>query len=67
MAEKNLHQKQEYLPKVEIKECFNCQKSVDENSFCFGCKNYICDECDVNGINLFGKHQCEDHLFNNED
>lgn len=26
--------------------CAGCRKWVDEDHFCYGCKHYICDECD---------------------
>jgi hypothetical protein len=41
--------------------CFNCGAVVDEDSFCYGCSMYICDECDVN-MGTHGEHLPEDHL-----
>ncbi len=33
---------------------------VDEDDFCWGCHEYICDECSVNE-EVSGLHEVEDH------
>ncbi len=27
-------------------KCYECHKEVDEESYCFGCKESICEECE---------------------
>lgn len=42
--------------------CAKCKKPVDDGSFCHGCNEYLCDDCDKAGITLpFGPHGLEDH------
>lgn len=44
-------------------KCFNCKKSVDaDESFCYGCKAHICEDCDVNPNMPMGSHRPELHL-----
>ena len=47
-------------------KCAGCAEPVDEDYFCFGCKNYICDDCD-DGISsraaqTFGEHDLAAHF-----
>ena len=47
-------------------KCAGCGEAVDEDHLCFGCKNYVCDECD-DGISsraaqTFGPHDLNAHL-----
>jgi len=44
-------------------KCYFCGKLCDEGSYCYGCKEFICNECDERGIELdFGGHNHpEDH------
>lgn len=46
--------------------CFNCNEPVPRGSFCFGCKEFVCDECDVNH-DVWGGHSPEAHLEEPED
>ena len=41
--------------------CFNCYSPCDEDAYCHGCKEYVCDECGVEDT-PFGEHSPEDHL-----
>lgn len=45
-------------------KCFNCGKPTGKEGFCFGCKSYVCEECDkaAKDGGLFGAHQAADHL-----
>jgi hypothetical protein len=44
------------------KPCHFCQKEVDaKDTFCFGCKTVICDECDVSMGGFGHGHSPEDH------
>lgn len=45
--------------------CFNCNAACDEEHYCFGCKSYVCDACDLN-ISLMGGHSAEEHLDDEE-
>jgi len=48
----------------EIKEgnCHFCGKTVSDDFYCYGCKKFVCTECDEMGIDLpFGPHSVEDH------
>lgn len=43
--------------------CFNCGKPLTQDDYCFGCKEYICDKCDANGVTMPpGRHEPTDHL-----
>lgn len=49
--------------KAKEKKCVECEKPCDEDSYCFGCKHYICDACDVSaGMTPMGAHRVECHL-----
>jgi hypothetical protein len=41
--------------------CFNCGNECESDSFCHGCRAYICSACDVN-FGLGRNHEPEDHL-----
>ncbi len=43
--------------------CFNCSEWVSSGSYCYGCSEFICGDCDVSGA--WGSHEPDDHL--NED
>lgn len=47
---------------LKPKKCFKCKKELNEDYFCSGCQDYICDECDVNYNIPFGGHPKELHL-----
>lgn len=53
--------------KTDVK-CFHCKKSVGaDESFCYGCKVYICEDCDTNNNMPMGPHKPEAHLADEED
>lgn len=41
-------------------ECWFCGKAVTKDFYCYGCRQYICGECDT-GNPDFGKHKPEEH------
>lgn len=42
--------------------CVKCKKLVSAECFCNGCKNVICDACDVHALDTpWGPHSLEDH------
>jgi len=42
-------------------QCFLCEKDVSDGDFCYGCKEYICDDCS-GGFNApMGSHSPDDH------
>ena len=45
--------------------CYFCKKEVDGMSWCFGCKEFICTDCDQNP-EAMGIHNAEDHQANQE-
>ena len=43
-------------------KCKLCGKDTDEESFCHGCKEYVCEEHDDEGLNPpWGDHELEHH------
>ncbi len=50
---------------VDIPKCVHCNKDTDEDHFCYGCKTYVCDECEA-GWSVAeasgGGHTPKDHL-----
>lgn len=50
-------------PKKIEGKCFACGKDVDHDDYCYGCKAYVCDECDQRQYTgAIGPHKPEDHL-----
>lgn len=52
------------MPDFEVPEegfCFNCSAPLDDDYFCYGCEEFVCDECNVSGA--WGDHTAEDHLI----
>lgn len=43
-------------------KCFKCTKDIDQESFCYGCHEATCSECDVNPNMPFGSHSVELHF-----
>ena len=41
--------------------CYSCGTSLDDAYFCFGCKEFICDDCDRNS-ECVGSHSVGCHL-----
>ena len=53
------------VKKLSIPKCTHCNKNTDKNQFCYGCKTYVCDNCEVAwsvAAAGFGGHAPEDHL-----
>lgn len=48
----------------EIGKCFNCGNEVGKDSYCNGCKSFVCDDCDKSAADggQFGPHEPADHL-----
>lgn len=46
-------------------KCFFCEKVLQgeeaNESLCYGCNKYVCEECDVNMDMPFGGHEVEVH------
>ena len=45
----------------ESGKCFECGADCSQEHYCFGCKEFVCEECSVND-SLMGSHIPEDHL-----
>lgn len=46
--------------------CHFCKREVGEECFCYGCEEYICDECYE--VELAGeKHSVEDHKYKTDE
>lgn len=44
-------------------KCFNCECLCTGEDYCYGCKAYVCEGCDVNGLNILGdEHEPREHL-----
>jgi hypothetical protein len=41
--------------------CFFCRKEVDGMFYCFGCKEFICGDCDHRDPMAMGRHKACDH------
>lgn len=39
--------------------CYFCGKTCTEDEYCYGCKHYVCSDCDETGV--FGDHTVEEH------
>lgn len=50
------------MPKNKV--CYFCGKEVTEDDFCYGCRHYVCQECDEE--TPFGNHCVEDHQEEDE-
>jgi hypothetical protein len=42
-------------------KCALCGKTVDDGSLCYGCKEYVCDDCDPGLETPLGKHSLDVH------
>lgn len=40
-------------------QCYFCHKEVPEEDYCYGCKEYVCNDCDETGAG--GNHAVEEH------
>jgi len=52
------------LPKNEMPICYFCAKSVTEEDYCFGCKHFVCQDCDQE--KPIGNHDVDDHQTEDE-
>jgi len=49
--------------------CYHCKKQVGRDNYCYGCKEYICDDCNLpwSVADAYGKgHHPEDHIVDPE-
>jgi len=43
-------------------KCYFCAAEVSDDDYCYGCKEYVCAECDVMSINMpWGGHGVDLH------
>lgn len=52
------------LPAVSRDEegkCYFCNKNCLNDSYCYGCKTFICDDCDASPAGAFGNHSPSIH------
>jgi hypothetical protein len=43
--------------------CFICKRDIGTEHFCYGCRVFVCDNCDVRGDKIAGSpHAAEDHV-----
>ncbi len=48
--------------------CCFCEKTVSSDFYCYGCREYVCKDCDVSmGNTPMGSHEPDDHLVEMED
>ena len=53
------------LPKNIIAVCYFCEKHVTEEDYCFGCKHFVCEECDK--LTPIGNHHVKEHQEEKEE
>jgi hypothetical protein len=41
--------------------CIGCKEETSDESFCYGCKAFVCENCMVNDVTGFS-HSADDHL-----
>lgn len=42
--------------------CYFCDELCDQENYCFGCKQFICGQCDKRGLDMpFANHDVEEH------
>lgn len=49
----------------QVYRCWHCEREVDKEYFCYGCKKYICDDCEEwesVATRTMGPHDPMDHL-----
>ena len=47
---------------MENNKCYHCKESCNEDQFCHGCKQYICEDCSKNYEMPWGGHDPDLHL-----
>lgn len=55
------------LPEIvtEAGNCYFCHKDVGAGNYCYGCLEYVCENCDFTGPS--GAHEVEDHEWAEDD
>lgn len=62
MGRKNEAIRRKILAGEEVKgNCFICGKEVSGEFFCFGCREFICEDCDNIDPEFTGLHSKEAH------
>jgi hypothetical protein len=46
---------------TDIPKCYFCKTPVTEDEYCYGCGEYVCDDCGLSMNPPFGKHPVEAH------
>jgi hypothetical protein len=60
--------KQSPKPLPMVGTCVKCKKDVTQDDYCSGCKQYVCEECNVGGLGVpWGGHAVEDHFKHYDD
>jgi len=59
-----VHDENDTPPKIPI--CYFCEKEVTEDTYCFGCKHYVCEDCDQTPL-IAGPHNVDEHQQEDED
>lgn len=50
-------------PKPFAGKCFKCQRTVTQDDHCWGCREYVCEECNVGGLRVpWGGHNVDAHF-----
>lgn len=44
----------------ETGKCYFCSKDLTKDNYCYGCKEFICENCDTETI-PFGRHHPSEH------
>lgn len=47
-------------------ECFNCKAPCTGDTYCFGCRCFVCERCDKSG-GMIGAHTRDEHLVDTLD
>ncbi len=55
------------ISEKEQMQCYFCGGQCIEGQYCYGCKKYICDECETVEDPPWGKHLPEDHQEQEEE
>lgn len=46
--------------------CFGCDLDTPSEYYCYGCEEYVCDNCNYN-LDIFGKHDVEEHFWDSDE
>jgi hypothetical protein len=61
-----LLKKQKEEPEPGYGACCHCGDETPPDRYCYGCGEWVCDDCETN-YNLSGGHHKDDHLEPHED